>query len=51
MEDLSGLYLVGVRLKDQVFGFIVSMVHLSRQDPVGHLVPIQVTVLHTCTVW
>lgn len=40
------VYLVSVCLMDQVFGFIVSMVNLSRQNPVGHLTSIQVAVLH-----
>lgn len=39
------VYLVGVCLVDQVFGFIVSVVNLSRQNPMGHLSSIQVAIL------
>lgn len=39
------IYLVSVCLMDQMFGFIVRMVNLSWQHPVGHLTSIQVAIL------
>jgi len=52
LRGSQGVYLVRVGLKDQMLGFVVSVVHLSWQNPVGHLLSIQVPVLsHTHRVY